>query len=206
MKRKSYLIILLIVFSACNQPQHTNKQTNIRPRRLSLIERLKEKKAHIDSLTLDTGKLIVLVKLSGNTHLQEVKKGMFPDSVETTYNILKDNLGHIIYIMESPYSESGDWDIEYSSYFDIDGRIFSFERVAGFFNSECTGESDDAAHESLTKFFNKQSRLVDSTYTLTGNDGKSLKKSSCTFNYDFPYKIIYRLKNYLKANKIDLTH
>jgi len=147
----------------------------------------------------------VLVKLANNNQLQIIKKGLFPDSVETTYNILKDNLGRIIYIMESPYSESGDWNIEYKNYFDTNGQLFSFERIAGFFNSECTTDTDDPAHEKLVEYFDRNEKLVDSVYTLMDNNKNPLKRSSCTFNYDFPYKIIHRLKDYLKANKIDLT-
>jgi hypothetical protein len=199
-----FSMFLLLFFAECNRPMPKITLSNKKLVHRSYIDLLKIKKAHIDSLRSDKEKLIVLVKLPNSDRLRIVKKGMFPDSVETTYNIFQDNAGHIVYIMESPYSESGDWDILYSSYFDTDGQLFSFQRIAVFFNSDCTSEVDDAAHEKLVKYFNRRRKLMDSTYTLMDIEKKPLKKSLCTFNYDFPYKIIFRLKDYLKTNKIVL--
>ena len=172
------------------------------------IRTLKSNKKHVDSLATDTGRLIVLIKVPHSDSLQIVKNGKFPDEVETTYNLLKDSQGNIVYIMESPTSESGDWDIEYESYFDRYGKLFGFERTAGFFNEECTDGSvkpGEPVHEKLVKYFDTYSKLIDSTYSLFDNNKKRLNKSKCISNYDFPYKIIFDLTDYLKANKINLS-
>jgi hypothetical protein len=214
MKPKLYpSILLLTLFFACSGPQkhqvvNSGRLNQKVHNKIIYLTALKAYKKHINSLSLDSNNGIVLVKVPNNKNLQVVKNGKFPDEVETTYNLLKDSKGNIIYIMESPTSESGDWDIEYESYFDKEGRLFAFERTAGFFNEECTDGSikpDEPVHEKLVKYFNTHSKLIDSTYSLLDNNKKPLDKSKCISNYDFPYKIIFNLKDYLKANEINLN-
>jgi len=200
------VVLLFGCLVACNKPgNHQSVKTKLKHKKHSYLFFLKAKKDHIDSLAIDTNKLIILVKLPNSDRLQLVKNGKFPDEVETTYNLLKDDGGNIVYILESPVSESGDWDIVYESYFNQAGQLFSFERTAGFFNEECTEGSvkpDEPVHEKLIKYFDTHSRLIDSTYSLLDNDKRPLNKSKCISNYDFPYKIIFNLKAYLKVNKI----
>jgi hypothetical protein len=214
MKPKLYPpILLLTLFFACNGPQkhqvaNSNRLNQKAHDKIIHLITLKANKKYIDSLLLDTNNIIVLVKVPNNKNLQVVKNGKFPDEVETTYNLLKNSKGEIIYIMESPTSESGDWDIEYESYFDQHGKLFAFERTAGFFNEECTDGSvkpDEPVHEKLVKYFNTHLKLIDSTYSLLDNNKKPLDKSKCISNYNFPYKIIFNLKDYLKANEINLN-
>jgi hypothetical protein len=142
------------------------------------------------------------VKVPDSDKLVEVVHNKFPNEVETTYNFLKDNEGHIIFAGESPTSESGDWDIAYKSYFDKKGKLFAFERTAGFFNSGCT-TNDDAAHEDLIKLYNDK-KLASSTYTLTDSKKRPLVKSKCVFNYNYPYTLLFDWESFKKANKISL--
>ncbi len=192
---------------ACNQPA----KNQLKPKAVKKAEvhskteafdNVKLAKQHIDSLTKDTSGLIVLVKVPGKDKLVLVKGKNYPEQIETTYNLYKNKAGKIIYTVEVPFSESGDWFIVYKSYFDITGKLFAFTREANFFNSECTPEEGDVAHELLTKYYNKDFKVVDSVYKLKDSKGKDLKKPNCAFNYNYPYKIAKTADEWLKANHL----
>ncbi|TWJ04428.1 hypothetical protein JN11_00137 [Mucilaginibacter frigoritolerans] len=199
--KKSYLQIAFIIFiistiTAC-------KSQNSQQSKSILKEEIKAKKG-IDKLANDSNAVIVLIKKPGSDSLQLIKDGKFPDDVEVTYNLVKDKNGNIVLISESPTSESGDWDIQYLNYFNKSGKLFAFERMAGFFNSECTIDADDAAHEDLVKYYDTDFNVISSKYTLTDSKHRKLKKSKCQFNYDYPYIIAKDLKTYLKTNHINI--
>lgn len=189
-------MILLACSASCNSSTQTLTSTN-KPQTdsIKLLE-LKQRKDSIDRFDSDTASLILLAKVPGANQLVRVFNGNFPEEVEVSYNLLKDKQGNVIYIFETPTSESGDWDIAYRSYYDQTGKLFAFERRAGFFNSECT---DGAAHERLVKYYNHKFAVLDSTYSLTDHEKKPLKKSDCIFNYNFPYKIHSQVARHLAA-------
>lgn len=164
---------------------------------------LRKKKVEIDNYIKKHPKaLVLLAKVPKKKELVRVKNEKWPDEVEYSYNVLKDSTGKVIFIMQSPFSESGDWDITYSYYFDPSGEIFCFERFTGFFNSGCT---EDAAHEIITKYYDPKFALVSSLYKLTDSKNKPLNKSKCVFNYDFKgYKIYKRVDDCLKSFNIKL--
>jgi hypothetical protein len=199
---KSLSVILFLAFTSllftCHRPNNNRsqplvvKKTGTSEKSYDFAGDIKKAKQHIDSLTKDTNQLIVLVKVPGSNKLLPVKGDNYPEEIETTYNLFKDKEGKIIYVVEVPQSESGDWFIDYKSYFNSSGKLIAFTREANFFNSECVAEDSEPAHETLTKY-----------YTLNDNNSKALKKSLCVFNYNYPYKIIKTLDNYLKVNRLE---
>jgi hypothetical protein len=164
---------------------------------------LKKKKLDIDQyIPKHPKELILLAKVPKKKELVRVKNQHWPEDVEYSYNVLKDETGKIIFITQSPFSESGDWDITYSYYFNASGEIFCFERFTGFFNSGCT---DDAAHETIAKYYDTKFKIVSQSYKLTDSKNKPLKKSKCVFNYDFKdYKIYKTVNDCLKSFNIKL--
>lgn len=205
MKFKGGILVLFVLalLTACRHKNNSGAMQHPSTKK-SLERTLKKLKDSIDKLvsSVDSGKIIVLVKLPNSSQLVRVINEKFPDDVEITYNIFRNQEGHIVFAGQAPESESGDWDIEYQSYFDKNGKLFAFERIAGFFNSECT-KDDDAAHETLVKYYSN-GKLIDSTYTLTDSKKRPLVKSKCVFNYDYPYTIIFDWDAYKKANKINV--
>jgi len=188
--------------SACNlADSRTNSSSTSRllPEP-DILERLKYQKEIIDTLfNRSKDKIIVLVKLVDNDELTTVTNGNFPENVETTFNILKDSLGQVITVSEFPFSESGDWYIVLTHYFDKDGKTFAFERQTNFFNSICT---DGVAFETKTEFYDNDFQLIDKEYKLVDKENKPLQKDSCQFPYDYDYKILPDIDNYLRTNKI----
>jgi hypothetical protein len=196
------LTILVVLISACNSTDRRTNHTST-SRLLpepDIRERLQYQKATIDTLFYHKKeKIEVLVKLVDNDELVKISNGNFPENIETTFNILRDSLGKIITISEFPFSESGDWNIILTHYFDKDGKTFAFERQTNFFNSICT---DGVAYETLTEFYNNNFQLIDKDYQLVDEKDNNLQKDSCQFPYDFDYKVLADIDNYTQTKKI----
>lgn len=165
----------------------------------SLVEQLKHKKQGVDSLITDKS-LIILAKVAGKNELVLVKDRRYPAKLETTYNLLKDAKGRIVYLAELPYSETSDWFIAYKSYFDTTGTLFAFQRLNNFMGSNC---APGAAMENLSRYYDEKRQVVDSSYTLTDTFHKPLAKDSCLFPYNFPFRVIYQLTDYKKEKGIE---
>jgi hypothetical protein len=121
---KVFVFLLVFIWSI---PYHTYSQAKnadiqithrlkIKSAQKEYVEQLKVQKALIDEKCKKLSALLVFARLSNPKRLLPIKNGNFPEEAETSFNFLKDNDGHIIYIFESPTSESGDWDISYRSY------------------------------------------------------------------------------------------
>lgn len=122
----------------------------------------------------------------------------WPKNVTTSINIIRDESGKIIFYAESPFSESGDWYIEYKYLIDTETKKpLAFIRLANFFNSIC---SDDAVFEKSIYYFSKKGKIMSKSYSLKNSKGDSLEDKDCWFNYDHEYKIEFSLDKIL--NKI----
>jgi hypothetical protein len=195
------LTIFAGLISACNSndSRTSSSLTSRLLPELDILERLKYQKTNIDTLfNHSKDKLIVLAKLIDKDEPIQIKNGNFPDNVETTFNILKDSLGQIIRASEFPFSDSGDWYMILTHYFDKDGKTFAFERQTNFFNSICT---DGVAYETRTKFYNSDFQLIDKMYKLVDEKNKTLQKDSCQ-SYDYEYKVSADIDKYLQTNRI----
>jgi len=191
------LTVLVGVVTACDPITDTTSRLVPEP---DLLERLRYQKGEIDTLfNHQMERLIVMAKLRDKEEPVPIQNGNFPENVELTFNILKDSLGQIIIVSIFPFSESGDWDIRLTHYFDKKGRTFVFERQTGFFNSMCT---DGIAFETKTEFYNSDFELVDKKYELVDEEYKQLEKDSCVFNYDFDYKVSPTINDLLETSKI----
>src|SRR5258705_3132290 len=85
--------------------------------------------------------VIVLVKTHGQEDLMKVIDKQWPENIETTFNILQNQSGRIIYVAEFPTSESGDWFVIIKRYFNDGGRIIALEKEFKYFNESCTSGS-----------------------------------------------------------------
>jgi len=190
MNFKLLLLILAAALANC-----TNSKKND-----SLSGKLKHQKFVIDSLATSTN-LILFVKPADKKHLIQLKNGEhYPGKIEAAYNVLKNPEDKVVYVAEIPFSPKDDWFIVYKNYFDEKGKLFAFQRLNNFFHSECT---KGAALESLTKFYNDDFSVADSSYTLTDSNKKTLDKESCKFPYSFPYTVAKTLEEYRKIHQTE---
>lgn len=187
----SILISLSCVMVACKSNEASTAVSENAPKHDSL-SMLKKEKALIDSLFQNNKKqLSVFAKPVNKDTLIEVKNDQFPPNILTTFNVLKDKTGKTLSISEFPFSESGDWTIRLTHYFDQQGKTFAFEREAKFYNSICT---DGIANESLTIFYNQSFQPIHKLYNLVDANNKPLQKDSCQFPYNYTYHISSELK------------
>lgn len=111
----------------------------------------------------------------------------------TSFNIIRNKEDQVIYIIEFPFSESGDWNIAYESYFDEKGNLVAFIRNCSFFNSKCA----DIVHEKSEFFYTADHNLVMKTYEIKDGKNKILDYNKCDFRYRFPYTKFTTLTDYL---------
>ncbi|PRY49188.1 hypothetical protein B0I27_11273 [Arcticibacter pallidicorallinus] len=194
---KHYLIglaMLALLYTSCSSSSQ-NKEEDATLKELVTLKR------DIDNMMSDST-LQVLVKVKGKRELQVVKDRGYPRNIETTYNLLRDTTGRVLFISEMPYNATSEWFIAYKSYFDADGRLFAFQRQNNFLNNGCT---HGAAMENSIGYYNEEFLLIDSVYTITDTYKKPLDKKVCKFPYNFKYTIIKTLNEYIAAKNITLA-
>lgn len=199
MKKTTYLLVIILgLLSACSQ-----KNTSTSIPEPDLLERLRHEKNEIDTLFKNSkGECLTFIKLTETGPASLIETDSVPEEAIITYYILKDSLGKVITISELPTSESGDWFIVYTHYFDKAGKTFAFERQTNFFNSNCT---DGVAYETKTKFYNSDFKVIDETYKLVDEKNRKLNKDSCSEFYDYKYNVSANVDNYLKTKKIKIS-
>ena len=179
----------VLFFSAC---QNSTIQKNVQ------LDQLQTQKQEIDKQISDKS-LLVYAKVKGKDALVQVENKRYPADIETTYNILKNSNGKVVYLAELPYGKTTDWFIAYKNYFDANGNLFVFQRINNFMNSKCTR---GAALENLTRYYNRKFTVIDSAYSLTDSNQKPLDEEACDFPYNFDYQIYKNLEEYRKAKGI----
>lgn len=188
------LAMLALLYTSCSNSQQSKEEDEE-------LKELTALKNDIDNRMSDST-LQVLVKVKGKAELQMVRERRYPRNIETTYNLLRDTTGKVLFISEMPYNATSEWFIAYKSYFDEDGKLFAFQRQNNFLNNGCT---HGAAMENSIGYYNDDFLLIDSLYTITDTYKKPLDKKACKFPYNFKYTINKTLNEYLVAKNIKLT-
>jgi hypothetical protein len=186
--RHTTLILLLLTILSCGQA--------------SLIDQLDKRRLEIENqTTTDKASLIVLVKLSDQTDLQRVINEDWPENIETTYNVLKNKAGHIIYVGEFPFSESGDWTLGLKHYFSDSGNLIAFEKRFAYFNDNC---GDGIVVEKQIDLFDNQLNILRTIRTLTDGKDKSLTDENCAQGFDADITISPTAKELINLKKMKL--
>ena len=166
----SYIITIILLFSL---PIKSQAQTVKPTDNVAIL--LKKRTDSISNYILKhNNQLIVFAKIHSKKDPVRVVNDKWPDDVDYSYNILKDSTGRVIFIAEMPYSESGDWYIEYRHYFDNSGNTIAFERITNVFDSDVKG---GVIYETLINYYLPGLKLKDKIYTLKRKDGKNIKNS-----------------------------
>lgn len=151
----------------------------------ALIEEQSRKMEQIEKQVGESlDQLSVFVEVAGKKVLQRVINKRWPENIQTTFNVLKDSQGRIIYIGEFPTSESGDWNLELRHYFDENGKLIAFTKRLAFFSEECT---DNAVVENTVELYDGNFKIIHATKNLTDNEGKSLDEQRCSDPYNWTF-------------------
>jgi hypothetical protein len=206
----SVLICVVVVFAtSCKNNQKETNATNAfvsneTEQEINTLETLKQRKIEIDTFMSQNSKNItVLVKLIDQPNLFKVENDNFPEpyDIETTFNIVKNDNGKIIYACEIPQSQSGDWFVVLNYYFDDNGTTFAFEKQTNSFSSMCA----EITYETKTEYFDENLKSIGNDYKLVGDKNKKLNKKDCDL-MDYKYKILSSANSFIKTNKIKNTH
>ena len=98
--------------------------------------------------------------------------------------------GKIVAIEYVEASDSGDWEISETHYFDFAGTTIAFVRHIGSFHTECRPSADAPVHDVVRVGFDS-SREVAREHTVMDNRGRRFNPSSCNF-YPSPAKFKIR--------------
>jgi len=202
---KQLLYILLLLCIACTDS--TKKPATITTKKLKpLVDVgvLQENKSHTDSLFKYAGgeEITIYVKEAGKDNLLKVVAKDLPEDIETTFNIFRDNMGHVIRIAESPNVETDDEFISCTHYFDEAGRTFAFERKINSFNCHCT---NGVLFETKTEYYDEKFKPLDFTYKLLDENDRHMMKDSCRI-VEYQYKVYPNVTTFLKNKSIPLSN
>lgn len=195
------LVTLLFVTSCKNDQADTDIENNYMTK-VDSLDMIKQQKIEIDSFVVQNPKnLTILVKRIDHSDLFQIENEKFPDDVETTFNLVKDKTGRIIYICEIPNSESGDWFVTLNHYFDENGKTFAFEKHTSSFASVCA----EITYETKVEYFDSDFKSIGNDYKLVDDKKKKINPKDCDL-MDYPDKILPKVDDFLKTNRIKKKH
>ena len=201
MNKLYFIIFGLLFYSSCNSQPEITEESNI------VINESIAKQIEIEYQELkikvenvyenENEKIELFVQIDSESEIERVPNfNDIPEAILNSYNIIRSNDNEILMIGEYPYSESGDWDISYLSYFDKNGNIVAFVRYCNFFNGLCA----EIVKETSIYYFDKNHNLVKKTYEIKDSDGNPLNYTDCEFNYRYEYSIFKTLNEYTENN------
>lgn len=92
-----------------------------------------------------------------------------PEGYDATYTIAYDSAGAVLAHIKVPHSESGDWRVEISHYFDEKGRTIYYRYYASSYTSECTAY----LRETIRRFYNPaRFRVLEAEASFVDRDRK----------------------------------
>ncbi|WP_394772307.1 hypothetical protein [Mucilaginibacter sp.] len=195
---KIYCLSLLAIIGLFLSGQKEHAVRYRLPQTDSILAKKKSNKEAIDQyISKYTKSVIILVKVPGKENLVPVKNENWPDEVEYTYNIYKNPAGKIIFIAQIPFSESGDWDIEYKHYFDEQGLTFAFSKEESVFDENVKG---GVVREILLNYYDETFKNIRQINRLTDKDYKAIKKRKNGYDFrEYKYSIFKNLSSCLNG-------
>lgn len=131
-------------------------------------------------------------------HFQDV-----PENLSSTFNIIRNKDGNIMYVAEFPYSESGDWENIYESIYDSKGDLILFVRKSSFLHSDSLN-TEVVIYEKSEYYYSSSHKLLKKTYLM-----KYAKQDQVPtgVKVDFPYRFDYKKyktrRKFLRAHDLD---
>ncbi|MDB5126220.1 hypothetical protein [Mucilaginibacter sp.] len=192
-----YLFFILLIASLSGKAQSaTGKVVTVD----STLTSLKSKRTAVDVYVKKHDKeLLLYSKIPGRKTPVKVTMEDWPDAGEGSYNVLKDSSGRIVMIAEIPFSQSGDWYITYTHYFDENGNTYAFRKETNTFDSDVKG---GVIYETLVKYYGANLKLLNKTYSLKEKSGKPIKNNGHIDVYQYKYMIYKNSAACLKGYNI----
>ena len=207
---KLIIVLLSSIIMSCN-PNSTklDKSENRIENMSDLVSepdidiRLAAQKMITDSTIIKTNTPIRYVLFDEKQRAKQVDlKNTEIDDYESQYLIYSDSTKIIKAIKEIPFSQSGDWYIEQTHYFDNKGKTFGLQKQFNTFHHDESCGGDSPIFVNTIQLYN-QGKLIIKRETVRDINKKNITKDSCSYNkIDIP--IYSNLSDLLNAAKIDL--
>ena len=168
----------------------------------TLPTRLENQKLAIEgAISAEQSKLIVFARVPDRAGLVRVINEQWPDDIETVYNVWKDKSGSVVYIGESPVSQSGDWSLDIGYFFNEKGQLFAFEKRLAYFREDCG--SGIVVQRDLT-LYDASFKAIKSTRTLSDGEGKPVSGDMCGSGYDWEFEVRSTVGEMMELKGIEL--
>jgi hypothetical protein len=203
--KRIYLIIFGLLFClSCNSQTEISEESNIvfNASEAKQVESEYQKvKQLVDNIyNSEESKIELYIQENIESKIERVPNfDNIPESILRSFNIVRGSDNEVIMIAEYPFSDSGDWDITYESYFDKKGNLIAFVRLSNFFNGQCA----EIVKERSIYYYDKKHILVKKTYEIKDGEEKLLNFADCIFNYRYDYTIFVTLLKYFENNKFE---
>jgi hypothetical protein len=183
MKSKCFALLLLIAFVSFSSPKQE-------------LDQIETEIARIDSIKhVLNGNFKAYCKLNGKSKIFQVKDtANWPENVEITFNLLLDSNGNILKLFETPTSESGDWNLELSHYFDKNGKLQKFVYCLSAFGSGCT----EVLRDIRQQYYDENGNIIYKERRFEDANFKHIDTIGCEIRDDFKYRI-YKNTKEIKA-------
>lgn len=171
--RRLAAFVLLAFAVGCAPPEKSVADPLEEARRqVSAADSLRDKHPERMRIYADVGGRLVAVTDTAN----------WPET-EVSYNVWLDSSGRPLIHAEAPVSQSGDWGVVYTHYFDEQGRTRVFDSEAAWFNSLCT----DVLRRHVRMYYDERFGLLraDTSYSDADKRPVDARKLQCQNPYEF---------------------
>ena len=145
---------------------------------------------------------IILVRIAGKSdYLKVTENPPWRDNIETTFSIVKNALGKVIYVSELPTSQSKDWILQMAYHFDDEGRTIVFTKRLSFENDSCV---EGTVVGINVNFYDSKFNLIKDFRLFTDLYDNPIPDPNCISHSEWSVEIKKTVKALFKTNKIKI--
>ena len=192
-------ILLFISLAGCSGPARDagdeGAYTALLPRNATdsaIVTAARAARAAIDSQVHAAPEGMILVAgLANDTLVPVTGPDAWPDSTAISYDVFRDRPGQVRMAFESPFSQSGDWNLDVTHYFDGQEQTFLVERQVRFFNG-CWNDSTGVMvpiRETVTSYLDATGSVVARELMRTTFDDQPAPTKRCNPTIQQPYRV-----------------
>jgi hypothetical protein len=203
---KFVVVIFIVLFASCRNDNAVKKT-----RQLELIpepdieQRLAFQKTEFDSIWMKKAVVVEYLQIDDKQKpIKVIEKDDAERDYITHYYICKDSNNVVKAILETPNSQSGDWFLQTTHYFDADGQVYAFQKNLNTFHHADSCGEETAIYINTVEFMNK-GMIIKKLQTIKNAQGKEFKKNICTYA-DIEMPIYKSLSDWEKATEIEIKN
>lgn len=158
----------------------------------AIVSAARSQRTAVDSQIRATPESMILVAgMANGTLAPVVGPDAWPDSTAISYDVFRDQPGQVRLAFESPFSQSGDWNLDVTHYFDAHELTFLVERQVRFFNG-CWNDSTGVMvpiRETITSYLDASGRIVAREVVRATFDDDPAPTKRCNPAMQVPYSV-----------------